>query len=300
MSNGELARIDGRPISDNREEIRAFLITWNDSLRLDSALKHYRRLGVHRFFVADCGSTDGTLDRLAAAPDVHVFSATGDDSLAWLNTLLSAYGAGHWTLTVDISELFIYPHYEELELPLFCRYLNHVGSQAVPCLSLDMYAASPLADAVHRPGAPLIATCSYFDAAPYQMVRTDVSPYFEIHGGLRKRLAGQTASGPPPVLSRVPLVRWQNGMQYLRGTANITPVIVATMMGALLRFDFLSDHRERTGSEIAIGESTNLYADASVKFENSAQLVKLGLMTSAKSYDESVRLTAAARVAKSA
>ena len=89
-------------------------------------------------------------------------------------------------------------------------------------------------------------------------------------------------------------------MQYLRGTANITPVIVATMMGALLRFDFLSDHRERAGREIAIGESTNLYADASVKFENSAQLVKLGLMTSAKSYDESVRLTSAARIAKSA
>jgi hypothetical protein len=72
MSSGELTRIDGRPISDNREEIRAFLIAWYDSLRLDSALKHYRRLGVHRFFVADCGSTDGTLDRLAAAPDVHV------------------------------------------------------------------------------------------------------------------------------------------------------------------------------------------------------------------------------------
>src|SRR5204863_364370 len=60
MSSGELTRIDGRPISDNLQEIRAFLITWNDSLRLESALKHYRRLGVHRFFVADVGSTDGT------------------------------------------------------------------------------------------------------------------------------------------------------------------------------------------------------------------------------------------------
>jgi hypothetical protein len=299
MSSGELTRIDGRPISDNLQEIRAFLITWNDSLRLESTLKYYRQLGVHRFFVADCGSTDGTLDRLSAAPDVHVFAATGDDSLAWLNTLLNTYGAGHWTLTVDTSEMFIYPHYEELELPLFCRYLNHVGSQAVPCLSLDMYAASPLADAVHRPGAPLIGTCAYFDAAPYQMVRTDVCPYFEIHGGLRQRLAGETASGPP-VLSRLPLVRWQNGMQYLRGTANITPVTVASMMGALLRFDFLSDHRQRAGSEFAIDESTNLYADASVKFESSSQLVQLGLMTTAKSYDESVRLTAAARAAKSA
>ena len=44
----------------------------------------------------------------------------------------------------------------------------------------------------------------------------------------------------------------------------------------------------------------SLYGDASVKFENSTQLIKLGLMTTAKSYDESVRLTAAARTAKSA
>jgi hypothetical protein len=300
MSSGELTRLDGRPISENPDEIRAFLITWNDTLRLESALKHYRQLGVHRFFVADCGSTDGTLDRLSAAPDVHVFSATGDDSLAWLNTLLNQYGAGHWALTLDPGEMFIYPHYEELELPLFCRYLNHIGSQAVPCISLDMYAASPLADAVHRPGTPLLGTCSYFDAAPYDMVRTDVCPFFEIHGGLRQRLAGEAASGPPSVLSRAPLVRWQNGMQYLRGTANITPVIVAPVMGALLRFEFLSDFHERSGGEIAIDKSTNLYADASAKFENSAQLVKLGLMTTVKSYDDSVRLTSAARAAKSA
>src|SRR3954468_19959294 len=99
MSDAGLTRIDGRPIPDDRHEIRAFLVTWNDSLRLQSALAHYRQIGVDRFFVADCGSTDGTLDQLAAAPDVHAFAATGDDSLGWLNTLLNAYGAGHWTLT---------------------------------------------------------------------------------------------------------------------------------------------------------------------------------------------------------
>ena len=163
-----------------------------------------------------------------------------------------------------------------------------------------MYAASPLADAVHRPGAPLIGTCSYFDAAPYQMVRTDVCPYFEIHGGLRQRLAGEAASGPPSVLSRIPLVRWQSGMLYLRGTANITPVVTANIMGALLRFDFLSDYRDRANGEFAIDDSTNLSGSASAKVENSAQLVKLGLMSTMKSYEESVRLTATARAVKSA
>lgn len=300
MSDAGLTRIDGRPIPDNRHEIRAFLVTWNDSLRLQSALNHYRRIGVDRFFIADCGSTDGTLDQLAAAPDVHAFAAAGDDSLAWLNTLLNAYGAGHWTLTVDISELFIYPHYEDLELPLFCRYLAHVNAQALACVSLDMYAASPIGDAAHRPGAPLTDTCGYFDAAPYQLLRTEVCPYFDIYGGLRQRLMGGVEAGRSPVLSRVPLVHWQHGMQYLRGTGNITPVIIANVMGAMLRFDFLTDFRDRVEGEIAVDQSTNLHTAASVKFESSAQLIQLGLMKSVQSYDESVRLTNAARTAKSA
>jgi hypothetical protein len=297
MADGELTRMDGRPIPDNRDEVRAFLVTWNDSVRLQSVLAHYRQIGVSRFFIADCGSTDGTLDQLIAASDVHAFKATGDDSLAWLNALLNAYGAGHWTVTGDVSELLVYPHYEELELPLFCRYLSHTGAQALACVSLDMYAASPIRGAVHRPGTPLTGTCGYFDSAPYQLLRTEVCPYFDIYGGLRERLMG---AGRSPVLSRVPLVRWQGGMQYLRGTGNITPVIIANVMGALLRFDFLSDFRDRPGAEIGVDESTNLHTDASMKFESSAQLAQIGLLKSVQSYDESVKITTAARTAKSA
>ena len=218
------------------------MAVWNDALRLESTLKHYRQLGVSRFFVVDSGSTDSTLDILAAAPDVHAFSASGDDGIAWINALLDQYGSGHWTLTVDPGELFIYPHYEQIELPLFCRYLNHVGSRAVPSVSLDMYAASPIGDVIHQPGAPFLNTCRYFDAAPYRMIQTDVCPNFEIHGGLRERVFGQSPAGPPPVLSRVPLVHWQSGMQYLRGTANITPAPIASILTALLRFEFLSDY----------------------------------------------------------
>jgi hypothetical protein len=293
MSIGALKRIDSRPISDNRDEIRAFMVVWNDLLRLESTLKYYRQLGISRFFVVDGGSTDGTLDTLAAAPDVHAFSAEGDDGIGSVNALLDAFGTGHWALTVDAGELIVYPHCEEVALPLLCRYLTHVGSQALPCVSLDMYAARPLVDVVHQPGSPLLSTCRYFDAAPYRVVQTDVSPKFEIHGGLRERIVEPPQSGPPPVLSRVPLVQWQAGMRYLRGTANITPIATASMLAALLRFEFLSDFSER-GTTPPGGSSANLYADNSVRFENSAQLVELGLMTTTPTYEESVRLTAAA------
>lgn len=296
MANAELTRIDQRPISDNRQEIRAFMMVWNEQVRLESVLGHYRKLGVDRFFVIDLGSTDGTLDLLAGARDVHVFTTTGDADVTYLNALLDAYGTGHWSLTVDADELFVYPHCEELELPLFCRYLGHVGSQAVGCLSLDMYAASPIGDAVHRPGTPLIDTCRYFDAAPYTMARTDACPYFEIHGGVRARVFDWSAPDLSPVLSRVPLVRWHAGMQYLRGTGNVTPAAVSNILGALLRFDFLSDYCARSGVDPAFS-ATNLYSERSVKFESSAQLVALNLMTTTRTYDDSVRLTAEARAA---
>ena len=35
MTTADLKRIDSRPISDNRQEIRAFMLVWNDSLRLE-------------------------------------------------------------------------------------------------------------------------------------------------------------------------------------------------------------------------------------------------------------------------
>jgi len=296
MSIAELKRIDSRQISDNREEVRAFMVVWNDTLRLESTLKYYRELGINRFFVVDSGSTDGTLDALAAAPDVHAFSTEGDDGISSVNTLLGTFGTGHWTLTIDPGELIVYPHFEEVGLPLLCRYLTHVRAQALPCVSLDMCAASPLSDVIHKPGSPLLDTCRYFDAAPYRVVQTDVSPMFEIHGGMRERIFDQPRSGPPPVLSRVPLVKWQAGTRYLRGTANITPVATGNMLAALLRFEFLSDFSERApgGMTLSGGASTNLYSANSVRFENSTQLVELGLMTTTPSYEESVRLTTAA------
>ena len=299
---GDLKRIDSRAIPNNQEEIRVFMIVWNELIRLDSTLQHYRRLGVNRFFIVDGGSTDGTLDYLAAASDVHLFSAERDDGIGWINSLLDTFGLGHWTLTVDPGDLFVYPHYEELELPLFCRYLDYVGSEAVSCVSFDMYAASPVRDAIHRPGAPLPDTCPYFDVVPYRTVQTQVFPFFEIYGGVRERCFRQTSTNPPPVLSRVPLVRWQRGTRYLRGTANITPVALASVMGALLRFEFLSDFDERAPNGVALtdGLSTNLYSDNSVRFENSAQLVQLGLMQTSRAYEESVQLTAAARSVRSA
>jgi hypothetical protein len=165
-----------------------------------------------------------------------------------------------------------------------------------------MYAACPIRDALHSPGAPLLESSPYFDAAPYEMLRTESSPYFKIHGGVRARAFARTGANSPAILSRVPLVRWRTGMRYLGSTANITPVVLANILAAVLRFEFLSDFAERspTGLALCDGLSTNLYSNSSVRYQNSAQLVELGLMKTERVYEESAQLTAAARLARSA
>jgi hypothetical protein len=166
-----MKRVDTREIPHGTNEIRSFVVVRNEKLRLPSTLRHHRSLGVRRFFALDNGSTDGTLDYLCGEPDVHVFStsssyAESNYGLTWTNELLNAFGSGHWTLTIDADEQFIFPHYEGITLPQFCGFLDSIGAEAVPCLLLDMYPGVAIRDATHDPIRPLLETCNYFDHAP--------------------------------------------------------------------------------------------------------------------------------------
>ena len=320
MASGTLKRIDQRPISTTRGEIRAFLVVRNEALRLPSTLRHHRGLGVHRFFVLDNGSTDGTLDLLAGEPDVHVF--TTDESYAasacgivWTNALLDAFGDGCWTLTIDADEQFIYPHYEQLNIPLLCRYLDFSKAQALVCLLLDMYSDRPIRDTVHDPRGSLIDTCRFFDAAPYRINKIEPCPHFQIFGGVRERIFRDVGSAfHPPTISKVPLVRWQKGMNFIHSTHTLTPVKMSNMLGGLLHFKFLSDFHDRVTTEVVRNEhyagareyrayldlfkkqgTVGFFGKESACFQGSAQLVGLGLMRSEPAFEQSVQLTQAAR-----
>jgi hypothetical protein len=52
-----LLRIDDRPISDDPNEIRAFMTVRDEMLRLRQNLAHHRNIGVRRFLVVDNGSS---------------------------------------------------------------------------------------------------------------------------------------------------------------------------------------------------------------------------------------------------
>lgn len=318
---GTLKRIDRRPIPGTAGEIRAFMVVRNEALRLPSTLRHHRALGVHRFFVLDNGSTDGTLDLLAAEPDVHVY-ATEDSYAAshwgvvWTNTLLDAFGGDRWTLTIDADEQFIYPHYEDLKLPLFCRYLDHTGAQGVVSLLLDMYADKPVKDTAHDPAASLIDTCRYFDPSGYRTKPNDLCPFFTIEGGLRERIFREAqVDFHAPTVSKVPLVRWKTGMRFAFSTHSLeTGVKMSNVSGGLLHFKFLSDFHQRVATEVERNEhfegareyrvyldllrrdgAVNFFTPASARFQGSEQLVALGLMRTEPGFEKSVQLTQAAR-----
>ena len=331
-----LAEWNGGESLPSRDQIRAFARCRNESLRLPAFLRHYRQLGVDRFFVVDNDSSDGSADYLAAQPDVRLFRTSnryGDASsgTAWLNALLAQFGVGGWCLTVDIDELLVFPGSENTSLRTFTTYLDRQGIDALACLLLDLYPAGPLEDCAYTAGDDLLKASPFFDIGPYSSSPGRVCPAVEITGGVRERvfypefrtrgigarlyeamfhnLVYRTAAirerrwlrarrpPTPPLLSKVPLVRWDATSRYLKSTHRVTPKTVAAETGVLLHFKFLQDFHARAVQEASRGEYSSgafdyrryarrlsenpgltLIDEGSVRFEGSSQLVRLGLI----------------------
>ena len=325
------------------QQIRLFSKCRNERLRLPAFLKHYRGMGVDRFFIVDNGSSDGTTEYLLNQPDVHVFRTEGRFREArggtdWLNALLAEFGVGCWCVTVDIDELLYYPGSEHTPLPRLTAYLEEKGCEALSCLLLDLYPPGPLRDCAYRAGDDLVAAAPYFDIGPYQRLPMEHCPGWMIRGGVRERLfypecrarSVQTrvrnmyhrlllrlpvvrrknwvyARRPTisPLLTKVPLVRWDGRSRYLNVNHFVSPKTIAAETGVLLHFKFLQDFHDRAMQEAARGEyydgaieylryaerlsadpALTLVYEGSMRFDHSSQLVKLGLMQDTASWGE--------------
>ena len=185
----------GRSLPAQTGEIRLFSKVRNERLRLPAFLRHYRALGVERFFLIDNGSTDGSTEYLQAQPDVHLFCTEGRFREArggtdWLNALLAEFGVDTWCVTVDVDELLWFPGSEFTCLRKLTNYLDAHGYEALACLLLDLYPAGPLASCEYAPEEDLLKAAPYFDSGPY--VRTKpvegCSPGYGIFGGVRGRV----------------------------------------------------------------------------------------------------------------
>lgn len=302
-----MLRIDNNRTNIKSAEILAFSCVRNEILRLPYFLNYHRELGVDRFFFIDNGSTDGTKDYLLSQNDCHIYyteaSYAGSKcGVDWLNKLLSCFGNNHWTLTLDTDELLIYPKCEVVSLHKLTTYLDIVEAHGLITFMLDMYSDSPIKDTHYTRDASFLTSCEYFDSDTYHERDDNNIP---VRGGPRHRLfwQGQNREKPSPVLKKIPLVKWRDDLHYLASTHVIDNIRTSSLTGAILHFKLFSDFFTLASTEcerkehwdnaaqyesywnvLRKNESLSAIYDGSVKYIDSMQLVKLGLLELPDSY----------------
>ncbi|MFO6465080.1 glycosyltransferase family 2 protein [Jannaschia sp. KMU-145] len=290
--------------------ILAFATMRNERLRLPHWIAHHRALGVDHFLVVDNGSDDGSDDWLAAQPDVSLWS-TGHGYKAsrfgidWLTVLLARYGHGHWCLTLDADELFVFAHHDRRDLRALTDWLDDRGRRVMGALMLDLYPRGPLGAARHGPDDDPLVTLPYFDAGNYVVTRQARLQNLWVQGGPRARAFFATEPRRAPTLSKIPLVRWNRRYAYVSSTHSALPRALNlgfdfdradTPRGALLHTKFLSNILSKSAEEKArrehfensdlyegyynaLIEDPILWCESSTRYAGWRQLEGLGLIS---------------------
>src|SRR5215218_799051 len=123
-----------------------------------SFVEHYLSLGAKHIVFLDNGSTDGTAEALKAYENVTVLKTTmffGRYQLLMRQYLVEQYGKNHWSLLVDIDELFDYPYSDVISLKSLLRYLNEHQYTAVVAHMLDMFPEEPLSEFAGNEDVPI-------------------------------------------------------------------------------------------------------------------------------------------------
>ncbi|GAB5449585.1 glycosyltransferase family 2 protein [Gymnodinialimonas sp.] len=298
-----LQHISGNPqVSDSA--ILAVACVRNEALRLPDFLAHHRRLGVDRFFIVDNASEDGSAAYLESQPDVCLFHtsapySTSNCGIDWLNDVLLAHAVGHWTLILDADELFVFPGYETIPLADFLSWAESRRADAVAAPMLDMYPEGPLNALEYLPGDRLIDACPMFDGSGYNTLR--VGPRHRVinRGGPRARLFWdeRDLGYPPPMLFKIPLIKWTAARKLTASTHNLTGARLAPANGLLLHFKFLQDFAAEAAQEAmrkehfmgarqydaynavlsTVSDFTAAF-EGSIRYRDSWQLVEMELM----------------------
>ncbi|WP_169578060.1 glycosyltransferase family 2 protein [Rudanella lutea] len=299
----------------NNNEIRLFAIMRNESLRLPHFFEYYKSLGVDRFFLIDNSSTDDSVQIALQCQAVHVFRTTDSyvNHWYWMEHLLEKYGKGYWCVVVDIDELLYFPQAEKLSIPKFCQFLEETGSTAFRALLLDMYADKPVNSSNYTPGQNPLTVVSNFDKE-YEKIQFSFFDrlrwqFFEsiiFTGGMRDRVFGK--STPPSILSKIPLFKYLPDTYLVQGMHAINGAQISDLQGVVIHTKFIHDFIEEVREEcvreqhygnafyykhfnqrITQNPSLNLSFSGSVRFQDSAQLVELGLMKTSEQFEEFVR-----------
>jgi hypothetical protein len=306
----ELSCVADKTRQIGSEDILLFSTLRNEKVRLPFFLRYYRDLGVNHFFIVDNGSTDGGREFLADQPDVSLWSTTNSYKKSrfgadWLNWLQMRYAHGHWALTVDPDEFFVYPFCDTRSIRALTDWLDASSIKAFPAMLLDMYPKGPLDAQPYREGQDPFEIAQYFDSGNYVFQRNSRYGNLWIQGGPRMRTFFANAPKKAPALNKIPLVKWHRSYAYVSSTHMLLPRGLNQVYdewggekasGVLLHAKFLDTFAAKAEEEMARGQhyaasaeykaykagleaQPDLWCKWSEKYINWRQLEILGLMS---------------------
>ena len=306
----QLQAVKDRTAQIAPEDILLVSTMRNEITRLPHFLAHHRKLGVGHFLIVDNGSTDGTREYLAQQPDVSLWSTGHSYRLSrfgvdWLTWLQIRYAHGHWCLTLDADELFVYPYHDTRPLPALVNWLEQSGTKSFGALMLDMYPKGPLRDQSYKPGDDPIKTLNWFDGGNYMIQRQPKLGNLWIQGGVRARRFFADSPRRAPTMSKTPFVKWNRRYAYVSSTHSLLPSRLnhvyddqggEKMSGVLLHTKFLpiviekSTEEKQRGEHFAnsalydgyyeaLADNPDLWCETSTKLINWRQLEAMGLMS---------------------
>lgn len=304
----EIQECANRTSQIRKGAVLGFITLRNEMSRLPHFFEHHRKLGVDHFFVVDNDSTDGSRDWLLAQPDVSIWTTRASYKASrfgmnWLGWLQMRYASGHWCLTLDADEIFIYPDHNQVNLR---ELTDRLASNRICCMAammLDLYPKGPLSTAVMGEGQTPLDALGWFDPEGYTYEYKSRYNHTSVRGGPRKRMFFNDEPELAPHLHKTPLVFWKRHYTYASSTHLVMPNRLnngffennPAPTGLLLHTKFLSEvisksaeekqrreHFIRTENYLSYYDEVIadpvLWHQGSAKLEAETDFVTLGLM----------------------
>ncbi|MDW4498005.1 glycosyltransferase family 2 protein [Sulfitobacter sp. D35] len=306
----ELQPLKDRTARIAPDDILVFSTLRNERPRLPFWLDYHRRLGVRHFIIVDNDSSDGSREYLRQQPDVSLWGTGASYRRArfgvdWLNWLQRRHGHGHWCLTVDPDEFFVYPFCDTRPLRALTDWLDASSIRSFGAMLLDMYPRGRIDAQPYRPGQDPVDIACWFDSGNYTISRNDLFGNLWIQGGPRARTFFAEEPYRAPALNKVPLVRWDRHYTYASSTHMLLPRGLNLVYdewggekasGVLLHTKFLDTFAAKAHEEMGRGQhyaasfeyrsyaerlhaDLQLWCERSEKYLNWRQLEILGLMS---------------------
>jgi hypothetical protein len=253
----KVEHVAGPPVvSYGPEEVVTTTVVRNGELHVDAFIRHHQALGVRHMVLLDNGSTDSTVERARAYPEVTVLRTTlpyARYENAMKEYLSRRFSDGLWNLCLDIDELWEYPAADRLSLSEFMRYLNSREYTAVVCQMLDLFSDLPLDEVRSRPGDDLRALHPLYDISAIQKVPYPFGDPPSEKIAMHSRGLRWDVFGTPNTLTKAALVRIAPEVRLFEYWHHAYGVRVADVTCLLRHYPFVESFRAKTRDAAVTG-----------------------------------------------